>query len=113
MLESTTKENIYHWVDDKKCTLVVFLCQAQATLVRWLGMRCNGLLIPVLLEFECERESANASTGPFRAKTRKFHFLWSVNTPENIQREAESKRNFHGPRWTPAEWAEWRARDSR
>jgi hypothetical protein len=37
-----------------------------------------------------------------------IHFFWSINTPQNIIDAFGMARTFHGPRWTAAEWAEWR-----
>jgi hypothetical protein len=85
--------------------------QEKCVLQRWVALVVNGVSIPVLLEFVMEgrggdgRDSATA----FRTRQRKIHFLWCVNTPENIKEEAMRKRDFHGPRWSAQEWADWHA----
>jgi hypothetical protein len=41
-------------------------------------------------------------------RTRLLHFLYAVNTPQNVVEAAHAPRQFHGPRWSAAEGAEWR-----
>ena len=69
--------------------------QDKFILQSWVAMHVNGIRIPVLLEFQAAGRGGDG--------------LWCVNTPDNIREEATRKRQFHGPRWTPQEWAEWRA----
>ena len=85
--------------------------QAKSFLNQWVAMHVNGVMVPVLLEFTLDGRGGDgdSSSNPFKTKPRKIHFLWCVNTPDNIKEEAMRKRDFHGPRWTAQEWAAWRA----
>lgn len=108
-------EKLFHWPEHDKLTGRYKLCmnifQDGFVLQSWVAMQVNGIRILVLLEFQAAGRGGDGvdSTTQFRTKPRKAHFLWCVNTPDNIREEATRKRQFHGPRWTPQEWAEWRA----
>jgi len=108
------KENTYWWIDHDKLAgtykMCVFLFQEKCILNRWVAMHVNGVRVPVLLEFCADGRGGDGkdSGTAFRTKPRRVHFLWCVNTPDNIKEEASQKREYHGPRWSAQEWAEYR-----